>query len=319
MAKRRMGTIALLLCLCMVLLPCTAFAASTADAKEPISPESVSSLAVKYSSSGIDFEGLEVKLYKIADVSADFQYTLTPTFADSGLIVNGIQTAGEWKVIRTTLSSFILANSVAPESTLLTDEEGIALFSDLPTGLYLAVSENGEKDGYIYAFESALVSLPSLNDSGFWEYDVAVNAKPEVIPPIEGDDLGYKVIKLWKGDSGANDRPKSIEIEIYRDGELFTIVALSEENLWMYSWDAEQDGAVWQVCERNVPIGYTMTLEQREATFVVTNTRNETPPDPPPPPQTGDSFNILWYIIIMYVSGTVLVLLGNKKRKRTSL
>ena len=314
-----MGAIALLLFLCICIMPSHALAASTADAKEPISPEKVSSLSVKYSCEGIDFAELPVKLYKIADVAADFQYTLTDRFDESGLVLNGIQTVGEWNVIRSTLESFILANEVAHDFEVATDEGGYASFESLTTGLYLAVTVNAEIDGYIYSFDSALVSVPSLGSDGIWQYDVAVNAKPEVIPPIEGDDLlDFKVIKLWKGDSGLKGRPKSIEIEIYRDGKLFETVKLSEENLWMYSWQAEKDGAVWQVVERNVPIGYTMTLEQREATFVVTNTRNGEPPDPTPPPQTGDSFNILWYIIIMFVSGSALVLLGGK-RKRNDL
>ena len=48
MAERRLGLIAFLLCLSLCLLPCTAFAASTTDAKEPISTNRECALTICY-------------------------------------------------------------------------------------------------------------------------------------------------------------------------------------------------------------------------------------------------------------------------------
>ena len=63
-----------------------------------------------------------------------------------------------------------------------------------------------------------------------------------------------------------------------------------------------------------MPEGYTMTVEDRGNSFLITNTF-----DGPPirPPQTGDTANILLYIVLMTISGSMLIILGiTGKRKR---
>jgi LPXTG-motif cell wall-anchored protein len=52
-----------------------------------------------------------------------------------------------------------------------------------------------------------------------------------------------------------------------------------------------------------------MTVEERETTFVLTNTLTQDTP-PPTPPQTGDTSNIMLWVILMIVFGSVLVILG---------
>lgn len=315
MAKRRVAVIVLLLCLCLSWLPCYAQAASTADAKEPISPDKDCSLTIAYRYDGQRFSNHPVKLYKIADVSADFQYTLTAPFANSGLILNGVQTVSEWNVIRSTLETHILAYDVDADFTDVTDQDGQVCFQALKPGLYLAITEQVIQNDWIYAFDSALVALPGLGADGLWQYEVAVTSKSKAIPPAETDEeIAFKVLKLWKGDKGRSDRPQSIEVEIFRDGVSYQTVILSEENHWTFSWFAKDDGATWKVVERNVPTGYTMMVEERETSFVLTNTR---PPDKPDIPQTGDTTNIMLYFVLMNVSGIMLIILGIAgKRKR---
>ena len=63
-----------------------------------------------------------------------------------------------------------------------------------------------------------------------------------------------------------------------------------------------------------MPAGYTMIVEERETSFVLTNTR---PPDKPDIPQTGDTTNIMLFFVLMNVSGIMLIILGIAgKRKR---
>lgn len=315
MDKRRVTAIALLVCLCLVWLPGPAWAASTADAKEPISPGRDCSLTIAYRYDGKSVSDHPVKLYKIADVSADFQYSLTAPFAGSGLELNGVQSSGEWNVIRSTLETHILAYGVDADLSAATDQDGQVSFRGLKPGLYLAITEPALKDDWIYVFESALVALPGLGDDGLWQYEVEAAAKPEAIPPVEGDEeIEFKVLKLWRGDHGRADRPESIEVEIFCDGESYQTVILSEENHWAYSWQARNDGSVWKVVERNVPSGYTMTIEERDTSFVLTNTR---PPENPDSPSTGDTANIMLHFILMMISGCMLIILGIAgKRKR---
>ena len=317
MRNRKIRIIIILLSCCLLLMPHPAMAASTSDAVEPILPENDCSLMVSYCCNETAIQDLEVKLYRIAEVSADFQYTLTTTFASSGLVLDGIRTAGEWNVVRSTLEAYILAYNLAPEFTSLTNADGTGSFASLKTGMYLAIAGQAEENGVHYLFDSALISLPGLGPNGRWQYQVSVNAKGVALPPVEPDEKAeFKVLKLWRGDEGRNDRPKSIEVEIFCNGSSYKTVKLSEENHWAYSWFAEDDGASWTVVERNVPQGYTMTVEKRQSTFVLTNTRTN-PDDPVKPPATGDTTNIMLYILLMIGSGSMLIILGvTGKRSR---
>lgn len=313
MIKRKIGILFILLCLCFHLMPYQGMAASTSDAVQSIIPEKECSLTLSYSCADTAFSGVEVKLYRIAEVSADFQYTLTQPFEASGLILDGIQTAGEWNVIRSTLETYILANHLAPEFTSVTNEDGQASFRKLNTGMYLAIVS---QDVY-YRFDSALIPLPGLGTDGCWQYQASVNAKGELLPPVDPDkEVELKVLKLWKGDESQKDRPKSIEVEIFCNGISHKTILLSDENHWAYTWSAKDDGSNWAVVERNVPKGYTMTVESRQTTFILTNTWTPAETDDPGKhPQTGDTMNILPYVLIMVGAGILLILLGTAGKK----
>ena len=317
MINRKIGILFILLCLCFHLMPCQVMAASTSDAVEPIIPENECSLTVSYCCGETAFSGIQVKLYRIAEVSADFRYTLAQSFAASGLILDGIRTSGEWDVVRSTLKAHILAYNIAPEFTSVTNEDGQVSFESLKTGMYLAIVNQVEQDDLHYRFDSALIALPGLGSDDRWQYQVSVNAKGEVLPPVDPDEkIEFKVLKLWKGDEGGSDRPESVEVEIFRDGISYEKVVLSEENHWSYTWSAKDDGANWSAVERNVPHGYTMTVEERESSFVITNTLiSSTPDDPDNPPQTGDTSNIMLYVLLMTLSGTMLIILGVIRKK----
>ena len=319
MVKRRMGIMAVVICYFLCLMPCTALAAYTSDANEPILTDHNCTLTISYRCDGVAFSNLPVKLYKIADVSADAQYKLESDFAASGLILNGIQTNGEWNVICTTLETHILANNIDPMLTDITDNSGVVDFDGLKPGLYMLSAQRVNQEVCAYYFDSALVALPGINTEGIWQYDISVAAKPEVLPPtVPEDDISFKILKLWKGDEGRIDRPVRIEVEIFCDGNSYETVILSEENLWSYGWTAKDNGATWKVVEQNVPKGYTMTLEERGTTFVLTNTRIPEDPETPPvnPPKTGDTSNVLVYTALILVSGAMLIVLGIIGKKR---
>lgn len=314
MAARTMAIIALTLCLCLIWAPC-AGAVSTADALAPLSVDAQCTLTLTYGCNGLVFANIPVKLYRVAEVSAEAKYTLAPNFQNTGLELNGIQTNGEWDVIRTSLEAHILANSIAPDCTAVTDSNGRAVFSGLEPGMYLAAAVHAEQEGWHYNFRCALIALPGLDESGLWLYDIAATPKPDILPPSEPQELQYQVLKLWKDEGSKEKRPISIEVEIFRNGESQKTVILSEENNWSYRWTVPADGARWQVVERNIPEGYVLTVEDRGTTFVLTNS---VPKDPPGTPQTGDSFNILLAVVLMNLSGAGLITLG-LCRKRSAV
>lgn len=306
MAKRRIAIIAFLLCLC--LMPCRARAASTTDAKEPISAQKACSLTIFYGCDGTVFADQNVKLYKVAEISSDYQYTLTADFASSGLTLNGIQSNSEWDTIRSTLEAHILANNIEPRAVAKTDADGNAVFPLLTPGLYLASAVHITQGDLRCAFDSALVALPGLGTDGLWQYQISVAAKPAILPPAQ-EKIELKVLKLWKGDEDRVDRPLRIQVEIFRNGASYETITLSESNNWAYTWSAPDDGAAWNVVERNVPTGYTVTVTHRDTAFVLTNTRGSDTPGNPPP-ATGDTANILLYAVLMFVSGSMLIILG---------
>ena len=314
MAKRRMGLIAFLLYFCLCLLPAPVQAASTTDALEPIRPAQKCDFTITYSVDGKGCAGIPVKAYRIAEVSADFQYTLTSAFAPTGIVINGIQTTGEWDTVRSTLESFILAERITPSLTGTTDSSGQVHFASVSSGIYLVAEATNGTD---CVFASTLVALPNLGDDGLWQYQVAVSPKPELLPPIEPDEtIQLKVVKLWKGDSN-HSRPESVTVEIFRDGISQETVLLFEENNWTYIWAAKKDNASWTVVERDAPAGYRVSLSKKDTTFTLTNTWDTEDPDDLPP-KTGDTSHLMLYLVLMFVSGSLLIILGiAEKRKRS--
>ena len=315
--KNKKIILSLVLSFCLCLMPFGVQAASTSDAIEPIVPDNKCSLTISYCYGETVFSDVSVKLYRIAEVSADFQYALTQSFEASGLILNGIQSVGEWNVVRSTLEAHILAYGIEPDTTSVTNQNGQVCFDSLGTGMYLAVVNQVAQGDLHCRFDSALVALPGLGQDGRWQYEVSVNAKAEVMPPIDPDKkIDLKVLKLWRGDEGRPDRPESVEVEIFRDGISYEKVILSEENHWSYTWSAKDDGANWSVVERNVPRRYTMTVDERESSFVITNTLISSTPDvPSKPSQTGDTSNIMLHVLLMTLSGTMLIILGVTRKK----
>ena len=302
MAARRILTL-WLLCVCLCLIPCRAWAVSTADAAQPLDLERDCALTLAYRCDDIAVADLTVRLYCVAQADAAAQYTLTAPFAASGLDLNGIQTAGEWDVIRSTLESHILVNNIAADITSVTDLSGEIRCESAKPGIYLVSAVEVVLDGKHCSFSSTLVALPGLDETGLWQYAVTANPKPQIQPPA--GLLEFKVLKLWKG--ADTNRPDHIEVEIFRNGVSWETVTLSEENRWGYTWTVPDDGAQWMVAERNIPTGYTVTVEKRTTTFILTNTlQTDTPP-------TGDFSQIGLYTALL--SGIALVLLARKRKR----
>jgi hypothetical protein len=144
------------------------------------------------------------------------------------------------------------------------------------------------------------------------QYQVSVASKSEIIPPQETDqEIQLNVIKLWKDKEGKNNRPKSVAVEIFKNGKSYKKVTLTNNNNWSYSWSVKDDTTNWTVIERNVPSEYTLTVDKRENSFVLINTFvSQNPDEPINDLQTGDTANIMFYVVLMLISGSMLIILG---------
>lgn len=304
--------ILLLLSICLLLIPYTAYALSTDQAKEPINTDESCSFFLRYASGEHAFDDVEVPLYQVAEVSRDSYYTLTEAFTDSHVSLNGITAQREWDTVRSTLSAYVAAQKPDPTDVAPTDSDGLAAFAYLEPGMYFVPARSIVRDGFVYYFQPTLVALPGLQEDKTWDYSVHATPKPDVRPP-SSEDLEYRVLKLWK-DDGAENRPESIQVNLLKDGAVMRTVTLSEENGWCYAWYSPDDGSTWTVSEVNIPHGYTVTVEQNETVFSLVNTHSD-PSDDSSIPETGDTGNLGFYVLFLCGAGILLLLLGFRRRK----
>lgn len=282
-------------------------AATAVDTSHP------GSLCLTYSYDGQSFAGIDVSIYHVADITRYGEYSLSGAFADLPVEVNNIKTQDEWNQVASTLSAYVTAKEILPDGKSTTDENGTVSFGEIPLGLYMVAAVRIEGDTGYYVFDQFMISLPDLDDEDKWVYDVV--AKPKsVFQEFEYEDITYHVNKLWKDEGYAHKRPQSIDLELYCNGTLTETVTLSAENNWNYSWTAKDDGSIWQVVETDVAEGYTVTMEQSEASFTVINSYEK----PEIPPVTGDVSNIDIYLWIICAAGLGLIVLGVTGRRRKS-
>lgn len=284
-------------------------ALSTAQAKDKPELRDDCTLDVIYSSAGKSFPEQEIKLYHIANITENAQYELCGNFTDYPVTVTGTASQSEWNEMTITLSSYILADGVAPDGTAVTDANGTAKFSHLTAGMYLVSSVRTENDGKYYVFESFLVAVPGIDESGNWLYNVCAKPKMSENTPSKGE-VTYKVVKSWK-DNGNKNRPDKVTIEIYKNNALTATIALNGDCGWMYTWKSIDDGSVWTVVEKNVSQNYKVEIQRNGDTFNVTNVCYSDEDSP----QTGDTSNVYLYFIIMVIAGIALIVLGITQRK----
>ena len=329
---------------CLMLAASLGLAASAAGA---IDTGRTSSLTLRLGDDNEPYSGAEFAIYRVADISAGAGFTLTGTFADYPVTVNGLTSSG-WRALAQTLAVYVELDAITPLRTGTTGADGRVTFAGLKPGLYLAVLyEPYEHNGHEDIVEPALVSLPSIGADGEWDYDVEANCKYECDYMLE-ELISYKIKKVWVDGGALSSRP-SITVALLRDGKIYDTAVLNAANGWEHEWtdlDAEYD---WSAMELNVPGGYTVTVELEGRVFTITNTKGgdvvptptprhtstptsqptpvsiptpspSTPPttpttpptDPPKLPQTG----MLWWPVgALGVGGLVLIIAGLRRRR----
>lgn len=290
----------------VILLLCALLQPMAVRAAEPM-PGSCT-LKLEYSREGEPFSGLEIAIYRVADLYEDGSYALTDPFSGYPVKIHDIQSQLEWREAANTLAAYAQADGLTPTAIAHTDESGYVTFSELKTGLYLVREVTGRNGEGICCFESFIIFLPRPQTDGTAVFDVTAKPKSTVIPE---EPAQYQVVKLWKDAGSQNQRPTSITVDIMKNGQLVETVVLSAENNWSYGWSAPA-GDSWAVVERNVPEGYTVTITVNQTCFTITNTC--TTPDPDWP-QTGDTFHLRLCILLMSLSGIGLMALGIWRRR----
>lgn len=292
-----------ILCALVAMLLCGALAPVALAA--PIDPQRPSSLEICCQFEGEAYQGLTCRIYRVAEVSAEGEYTLTGAFADYPVSLYQVTSQAQWRTIASTLAAYAAADGILADGEAVTDGNGSAMFADLLPGMYLIRPDSAEAEGKTVIFETFLTAVPYPTEDGYHDYDLTVYPKAETHIP-QPDPVEYKVVKQWQDEGNVDSRPNSVTVDIYKDGKLEFSQVLSAENNWCYRWTAPDDGSDWQAVERAIPGVYRMTVVKEGSTIVITNIY-ETPPQPP---ETGETM-VLWpWILTVCLCGCGCLLLA---------
>lgn len=296
---RQAGSVMAALLFCVMLLQQTVFAAD---------PEQTGSIRLNYSA----VDNAEFKVYRAGEITDNWEFVLTGAFQDIPADLNDLDTEAMTELSET-LAAYAAADGIEPDYSGRTDENGQVVFEGLTKGLYLIIGESVIRDGMRYDPVPFLLTVPSQDAEGAWNYQTEADVKYETSVP-EKEETEYKVVKYWVGDGSGNARPVQIIVDILRDGVLYDTQTLTAENNWSYSWTAEDNGSVWQVVEREIPDHYTVKVEKNKTMFLLTNTYAGDTPEKVP--KTGDSSVPLLPVTLLSLSGMVLILAGLVVRGR---
>ena len=299
------------LLICLVALSVAMFCPLSVQAVTSLDPTADASLTLHYQKEGQGFEGLSIRIYRVAEAFPDGTFELIEPFSSYPINIHDITVQEQWKDTAVTLNAYIVANQLMPTQETVTNDAGTAVFEHLKTGLYFVSEVAADNNSGTYVFNQFMVYLPAPQPDGSFDYDV--EAKPKCVDYVPKTE--YRVTKLWQDAGRQTDRPEEITVDIYKDGELWETQILNAGNNWSYVWylpDEEQSN--WTVAERSVPEEYTVTVQKNGGTFSIINTHKSIQ-EIPDIPQTGDTSNITLYITLMCLSGIMLIILGIYNRR----
>ncbi|MCR5629744.1 Cna B-type domain-containing protein [Eubacterium sp.] len=204
------------------------------------------------------------KAYKVAGYDAYGHIIIDDDFNSSNIDLGVLTTSDEVADAAVTFANIALSDGVSVEGQAVS-ANGIAKITGLEQGIYLLVGTNIKIGSKVYSPAPMIVEVIT-NSSGV---NVDVAAK------FVYNNTAYKVEKLWKGDdASAHDE---VIVELYKDGVLDDTVRLNESNNWKYTWESNDETAVWSVKEKTVIKNYKVSYRNEGSDYVVVNTYN--PPE----------------------------------------
>lgn len=274
----------MLACLAAVVsfLPRSACAGSLIDTQQPVS------LTLYYQKEQA-VPNVKFSLYRVADISDTATFRLTDDFRAYQVSLEKLS-SDDWRALAETLAAYAARDGLRSLDSGRTGSDGTLQFPNqqkmLLPGLYLVVGEQHTSGKYTYTPTPFLVCLPNLDEkTGHWVYDETVN--PKYIWNKDDDTtptINRKVLKVWEDNGNETLRPEQVVVQLLRNGIVWDTVTLSEKNNWRYLWTNLNAGDIWQVVEKSVPDGYTVSISREGITFVMTNTYHPEEPDTPDKP-----------------------------------
>jgi LPXTG-motif cell wall-anchored protein len=318
-------------CLAMALvLLLSVILSITASADETSLAAQTTSLTVIYQVGDEGIANAPFQLYRVAKGTESGEIDMEQAFEPASVDLDEEGTADSWSAGASTLEGYLVeleaeGDPVVPTAEAITNENGVAVFRELPEGLYLLVGDQTMVEQTIYTPMAMLISLTEDSNENFFDEGVTVYVKGSS-RTVDGTTTDLSVLKVWKDEGHEDERPAQVTVTLYAEDEAVETVTLSAENNWSYTWTELDDSVRWYLSETDIPEGYTVTTVQDGTTFVVTNTYAEETPAPsttPTPttttttklPQTGQ---LWWPITLLAICGLAVILLGLGLRKRGS-
>lgn len=313
--NKRVAAILMTIIMLVSIMAPTAYAYEKIDMGKPVT------LAVQFTE-GPKVPGMEFRAYRVATVDENVNFTLTDAVAAYGVAMPNDQ-AG-YRALAETLSGYFARDGVTPTAIAVTDETGKADFGELEKGLYLILADRYKSpaDNMTYISSPSLIALPNSTDGNTWIYDVTIAPKYTSIPPIPetpGETIDINVIKVWTGEANKDKRPTEVVAELVCDGQVMDSVVLNSSNNWRHTWKELDATKTYNVTEKAVPQGYTVTIVRDGNTFTMNNYSGDVPPPTPPStpklPQTGQ----LWWPVPILAGAGLAFIIAGKLRKRTAV
>ena len=121
-AHRKMNSLLrLAACLCcLVMLLCITLPAGAAKLERYLDPDKITSLTMTYRPNGVPLSGVEFRLYRIASVDGDSNFTLLAPFNRYSIQFRRDMSTDEWQGLAETLAGYVVADRIGEAYNRLT-------------------------------------------------------------------------------------------------------------------------------------------------------------------------------------------------------
>ena len=291
----RLLTKAMCLLLCVFVWPSAAYAFEPVDLSHPVS------LTIYANDEDIPLAGVGFELYRVADLNEYAQFELLPMYSGFSGDINKLENAGEWVAAAEEFK--LLAADAIPDAAETSREDGLATFDYLTPGLYLVTGAPVEILPWTYTFTPFMVSIPTRDVNDEWLYDVFSDVKLEKLPAL----IDIDVVKIWDDEGHESDRPNTIYVDLYCDGEPIDVAMLYPGNSWSHTFTGLSAAHEYTVKEREVLHWYTVTYEVVNGVLVIRNTHRTDGTPVPDIPATGQ---LWWPVPVLAGAGMLLLIAG---------
>ena len=186
--------------------------------------------------------------------------------------MNGL-TAQELRNLANVLETKVMLKGQKPLSTAISNKKGMVKWENVENGTYLITGEEVIRNEKLYKPAPILVEIE--------DNEVTIGVK--YFERLIKKEIDINVVKVWDDEGYQEKRPEEVEVWLLRNYKVYKKIELNRDNNWVYTWKGLDARSVWKVIEGDVPEGYTMSVEEDDYEFVITNTYKEesTPEDKP--------------------------------------